>query len=146
MLNVIIREMNKKMNSTTAIKIMSWLVTAIILFHMSIILKIVPYEITWGGSLKNDAEMYIFEIISILINLFLLTILFIKGKYLKEYIPLKYVNIILWIFLVLFGLNTIGNFLAETNFEKYFAILTLISSFLIWIIITKDKKQTGNSL
>lgn len=33
------------------------------------------------------------------------------------------------------------NFLAESNFEKSFAKLTLILSFLIWIILTKDKKR-----
>lgn len=64
-------ERTTKMNSKTAIKIMLCLVVAILLFHSSIILKIVPYEITWGGRLKNDSEMYVFEIISILLNLIL---------------------------------------------------------------------------
>jgi len=40
-------------------------------FHLLILLKIIPYEITWGGKLKNDNEMYVFEIISIIINSFL---------------------------------------------------------------------------
>jgi hypothetical protein len=35
---------------------------------------------------------------------------------------------------VLFTLNTIGNLFAETNFEKYFTLLTLLSSVLIWLI------------
>lgn len=128
------------MNSKTAIKIILGVLVPVMLFHLSIILKIVPYEFTWGGKLKNDSEMYVFETISILINLFLFSILLIKGMYLKAFIPMKIVNIALWVFLVLFGLNTIGNLLAETNFEKFFAILTLVLSFLIWIILTKDKK------
>jgi len=132
-----------KMNSKTAIKILLWILLAVMLFHLSIILKIVPYEITWGGKLKNDSQMYIFETISIVINLILCVVLLIKGKYLRTFIPLKLVNIILWIFLVLFGLNTIGNILAETNFEKFFAILTLASSFLIWIILTKTCDRQG---
>ena len=134
------------MNPKTAIKIMLWFLVAVMIFHLSIMLKIVPYEITWGGRLKNDSEMYVFETISMVINLFLFSILLIKGKYLKEVIPLKIVNLALWVFLVLFGLNTIGNMLAETNFEKFFAILTLVSSFLIWIILTKSKKRTHNNV
>ena len=129
------------MNPKNAIKIMLWLLLGVMLFHLSIILKIVPYEITWGGRLKNDFEMYVFESISMIINLFLISILLIKGGYIKEVIPLKIVNIFLWVFLILFGLNTIGNILAKTNFEKYFTILTLANSFLIWIILTKTKNE-----
>jgi len=74
------------MNPKTAIKIMLWMLLAVILFHLSIILKIVPYEITWGGRLKNDSEMYVFETVSILINLFLSLILLIKGKYVRQFL------------------------------------------------------------
>ncbi len=75
------------MNLTTAIKMMLWLLVAVILFHLSILLKIVPYELTWGGRLTNDFEMYVFETISVLVNLFLFTLLMIKGNYWKEFIP-----------------------------------------------------------
>lgn len=123
------------MNSKTAIKIMLCLVAAIMLFHLSIILKIVPYEITWGGRLTTDSEMYVFEMLSILINLILGLTLLIKGSHIKQIVSLKIVTIILWIFLILFGLNTIGNVFAKTNFEKIFAVLTLSSSILLWIIL-----------
>ncbi len=128
------------MSPETAIKILLWILVVVILFHLSIILKIVPYEITWGGRLKNDSEMYAFETISILIDLFLCYILLIQGKYIKEFISMKIINVTLWIFFVLFGLNTVGNILAKTNFEKFFALLTLTSAILIWIILRKDKK------
>jgi len=121
---------------------MLWSLVAIMLFHLSIILKIIPYEIAWGGRLKNDSSMYVFETISMAINFFLFAILLIKGKYLKEFIPLKFVNLALWAFLVIFGFNTLGNIFAETNFEKFFAIITFGFSFLIWVILTKDKKRT----
>lgn len=74
------------MKPKTAIKIMLWLTVVIMLYHLSNILKIVPYEITWGGRIKIDSEMYIFEAISIVINLCLFAVLLIKGKYLKAYI------------------------------------------------------------
>jgi len=130
------------MSSKLAIKIMLWLLAVIVIFHLTIILKIIPYENTWGGRLKNDTEMYFFESISILINLFLFFILMIKGDYLAEIIPMKVVNVMLWIFLFLFGLNTIGNILAETNFEKLFSLLTLAFTFLIWITLKKDRKES----
>jgi hypothetical protein len=129
------------MHPKTAIKIMLFLIAAVIIFHLSIILKIIPYKITWGGRLENDAEMYVFEIVSLLINLFLGLVLLIKGEYVKPIIPSKIVNVILWIFLILFGLNTIGNLVAKTTFEKSFALVTLASSILIWIILSRSRKQ-----
>ncbi len=41
-----------------------------IFFHFLILLKIIPYDITWGGRLKSDEEMFVFETISIIVNLF----------------------------------------------------------------------------
>ena len=129
------------MSLRIAVKIMISLVVAVTLFHLSIILKIIPYEITWGGRLQNDSEMYVFEIISITINIFLGFNLLIKGGYIKQVISLRIVNITLWIFLILFGLNTIGNIIAKTYFEKYFALLTLVSSILIWIILKAKSNE-----
>jgi hypothetical protein len=127
------------MTSKTAIKIMLGLLVTVILFHLSIVFKLVPYDIAWGGRLQNDEQMYVFEAISISINIFLIVLLLIKREFLKPFIPLKVVNILLWIFLGLFALNTVGNLLAKTNFEKYFAILTLASALLLWVILREKK-------
>lgn len=120
---------------------MLWLLAAVVIFHMCIILNFIPYEITWGGRLKNKSEMYVFETISIVINLMLMFSLLIKGEYIKTFVSIKTVNVVLWIFLVLFGLNTIGNILAKTTFEKFFAILTFGFTLLLLSILTKQKKS-----
>ncbi len=125
-----------------AIKIFLGLLILIVLFHLCIITKIIPYDITWGGRLTNDIEMYIFETISILINVFLSWVLLMKGNFVKYKFSNQLVNVILWIFFVIFILNTIGNIFAKTFFEKYFSILTGISAILIWNII-KQKKTTN---
>ena len=111
------------------------LISALVtVFHALILLRVIPFEITWGGKLKTVEEMYVFETLSILINSFFVFILLQKGEYIRYVMGRKTVNIILWIFFVLFTLNTIGNLFAETNFEKYFTLLTLLSSVLIWLI------------
>jgi len=121
------------------IKIFLGLIIAVILFHICIIFKIIPYNIAWGGRLKNDAEMYVFEIISILINIFLSIVLLMKGDIVRFRFSDKVINVILWIFFVIFILNTIGNLFAQTFFEKFFAILTGFSAILIWNITMKKK-------
>ncbi len=119
---------------------MLFLLSIVTAFHLCIIVKLIPYSIAWGGRLKNDIEMYTFETISIFINLFLISILLVKGNYLKLRLNEKLINIVLWIFFFIFILNTIGNLLAKTNFEKAFSVLTLILSILIWNILKKKEE------
>jgi hypothetical protein len=124
------------------IKLFIGIQIAVILFHICIIIKIIPYDITWGGRLQNDTEMYVFEAISILINVFLSWILLMKGNLVKYKFSNQVVNGILWIFFAIFILNTIGNIFAKTFFEKFFALLTGLSALLIWNIL-KEKKTSN---
>ncbi len=125
-------------NST---KILLGLLIVIILFHICIIAKIIPYNIVWGGRLQNDSEMYVFETISVLVNLFLSWVLLIKSNATKFKFSNKAVTIILWIFFALFALNTLGNLLAKTYFEKCFAVLTGIFCLLLWNIIKQKNSD-----
>lgn len=71
------------------------LLLAVILFHLLIITKIIPYENTWGGRLQSDSEMYLFETISIVINLIFGFVLLMKGGHVKPYLNQRLINIIL---------------------------------------------------
>lgn len=113
-------------------------------FHLGVIIKIFPYDIAWGGHLKNDNEMYAFEVMSIFINLVLMAVILLKGGYLKFQLHRKIVNTVLWVFFFVFILNTIGNILSDTNFEKSLSILTLILAVLIWNILKEKDLRTTN--
>lgn len=123
-----------KLSPNYLIKLFLGTLVAIIVFHFCIIIKTIPYEITWGGRLKNDAEMYGFETISILINLFLVWILLMKVNLVKYQFSERTITIILWVFFTIFILNTIGNIFAKTFLEKLFAFLTGFFAFLLWKI------------
>lgn len=126
--------MNKRQNKLTYINILIGISVLATIFHLLILVRVIPYEITWGGRLKTVEEMYVFETLSILINSFFIFVLLQKGEYVRFFLGKKTVTIILWVFFTIFVLNTIGNVFSKTNFEKYFAILTFINSILIWII------------
>jgi hypothetical protein len=122
------------------------LISALVtVFHALILLRVIPFEITWGGKLKTVEEMYVFETLSIGVNVFFMFILLQKGEYIRYVMGRKTVNIILWIFFGVFLLNTIGNLFAETNFEKYFTLLTLLSAVLIWRIQRTGAAPNPNS-
>lgn len=127
------------MNKQLAIKIMCGILGLTLAFHLLIITKIIPYEMVWAGRLKSDEEMYQFETFSILINVLILIILYLKSKSLKEHKNNKVVNAFIWIFSAMFALNTVGNLFAHNTIELVLGTaLTLASSVLCFIIVKKE--------
>jgi hypothetical protein len=126
-----------KLTRYNAIRVLLGLVSIVTFFHLLLLIKLIPYTIAWGGRLQSDEQMYMFETASIAINLFLIFTLLMKGGYIKARLKEKIVNTVLWIFLILFVLNTIANLFAQTNFEKLFALLTLTFAMLLWMILRK---------
>lgn len=112
----------------------------IILFHFLVLFQIVPFDIVWAGKLKSVEEMLVFESISIAINVILMFMLLIKGELLKVNISKNLVNAMLWIFVIVFALNTIGNLFSKTSLETFLATpLTLISAILCLRLILNSK-------
>ena len=109
-----------------------------VLFHLLVLTGVIPFSGVWGGRLETVQDMYRFEAVSILINLLVLFVLIQKKKNLLEGSPNKVINAVLWIFMGLFLLNTVGNLFAESVIEKVLATpLTLIISVLIYLINRK---------
>lgn len=124
-------------------KITIGIVGTLLLFHFGIVFKIIPYEIVWGGRLQSDQEMYVFESISIALNLLLALLLLAKVNLIAVNLPEKVINFGLWAFVGLFALNTIGNLLAETTFEKFFSIATIYLCISLWMIIKRKAPSTS---
>jgi len=121
-----------KFNISIALKLLVLISFLGILFQFLILFNCIPYDITWGGRLKSDEQMYIFVSLGILINSFFIFILLQKGEFINSLFTEKITTIILWGFFGLFILNTIGNLFAKTYFEKGFALITGLYSFLLW--------------
>lgn len=51
------------------------ILSATIVFHVLVLVKIIPYKIVWGGRLKTDADMYKFELVWMILNLFFLSVI-----------------------------------------------------------------------
>ncbi|MFT6324783.1 MAG: hypothetical protein ACJASQ_002880 [Crocinitomicaceae bacterium] len=127
-------------NAETALKLMIGLLSIVIIFHFCVLLEIISYEKVWAGRIDSLTEMRIFEIISITINVFLITTLFFKRENIKNNVANKVVNTIIWVFVFLFALNTIGNLFAKSRIEQILGTTaTFISTGLCWIIVRKGK-------
>jgi hypothetical protein len=125
-----------------AINTMITLLSAVVIFHILVLIQIIPYQIVWAGRLNSIAEMQRFETISILINCFIILIITIKGNYLNFKFSSKIIISLVWLFIILFSLNTIGNLMAKSNFEKLvFTPLTFILALLSFRIIKEGQKS-----
>ena len=114
-------------------------------FHIAIIisiifLDIIPVDYLWGGQLKTKGELFIFELISILIQTICLLYVLLYKKYFSEKTTGK---IIAWILFIIFSCNTVGNILAKTLFEKLvFTPVTLcLSLLMLRIALTKKTEE-----
>jgi len=105
----------------------------VILFHLLILTEFVPYSIVWGGKLDSLSQMRTLEAVSIVTNLLLGLVISVKASYIKIKIASRITNGILWLFIVLFALNTVGNLVAESNIEtRIFTPVTFVSAFLCY--------------
>lgn len=125
-----------------ALILMIALLSLVMLFHLSILAQLIPYSIVWAGKLNNIQEMRMFESVSIFLILFHITVLLLKANYIKNKIPTTIINIILWGFVGLFTINTVGNLFAKTAFELYFfTALSFISALLSLRILVNGGKK-----
>jgi hypothetical protein len=128
------------MNKKSALIIMFFILGIVLIFHFLIFTEQIPYDKVWAGKLNSVEEMKSFEIFSILLNVFMLLVLLIKYKQLKRGKRNKVVDILIWIFVVFFALNTFGNLFAQSMIELILGtFLTLISSILCFVIVKKEK-------
>ena len=103
------------------------ILSVLLVFHFLILLKIVPYNIIWGGRLKSNKEMYRFETVSILINFIFLYVVLVQSHFFRVDIPKNVMTISLWAMTALFAFNIHGNMMSKNKFEKrLFTPITII--------------------
>lgn len=127
--------MKKILSFKLATQISLFLFVLLILFHLSIVIGIVlfdfaPVDFLWGGRMETRGQLLGFEIISLLIMALCFLIVLIKSGRVKLPGFMRAAEIALWILFILFFLNTIGNILAKTTFERFFIIPTGILAIL----------------
>lgn len=123
-----------------AVSIAVFMNLLIIVFHAMVLAQVIPFNIVWGGKFQDFNEVKTFEIISIVSILVITLIICIKAYGILSKIQSIIVNVVIWLFVVLFLLNTIGNLFAETTTETIiFTPLTLVFAILCARIGLEEK-------
>lgn len=123
----------KKLISIRLASIIIITINTIALFmHLLILLKVVPYDFVWGGRLKNEVDLIIFESISIVVQLLFMTIVAVKAGYVFNGKFKKTVNVGTWVMFGLMVLNTMGNLASVSVWEKM--VMTPITCLLALLL------------
>jgi len=123
--------MLKKIPELLALRLMMVLFSAVLIFHLLVIIDIIPFTIIWGGKMKTHEDMLVMEGVSIGINLLFLGIVLLRFYQRFNSSIVNKLRFVFWIFFVLFSLNTLGNLFAETLTETLvFTPLTIMLAVL----------------
>ena len=129
------------MKPKLACNIMIVILVIVLLFHFLVLSQIINFKNSWGGRLSGENQMYLFETISLCLNALLLFSILQKAAYIKQYFPSKLIETILWIFVFIFTLNTVGNLFANNLFEKILG--TIFTSACAYFCLTIVRKNKG---
>ncbi|AYA75902.1 hypothetical protein DOE78_10885 [Bacillus sp. Y1] len=102
--------------------------TLALFMHILILFQVIPYHFVWGGRLNNSTDLYIFETISITVQILFLFVILVKAGYMFKGKFNRVVNMGIWAMFVLMILNTIGNLASTSFFETI--IMTPITALL----------------
>jgi hypothetical protein len=128
--------MNKKQTGL----LITGILTLVILFQLLVLTGVIPYAIVWGGRLSSDSQMVQFVSASIFTNSIFIGIVLIKIQVIAIKMKTALINGLLWVMILIYLLNTIGNLMAKTELEKYiFTPLTLLLAILLFRLVRDNK-------
>jgi hypothetical protein len=101
-------------------------------FHVLVLLRVVPSNIVWGGQIGGlPNNLLTLEIVSLLMTVVFAMVIAAKTNYIKASKLKGVITIGVWIIFAYLILNTVGNLVSAVSFENLiFAPITLILAFL----------------
>jgi len=94
------------------------ILSLVVVFHVLVLTGVIPFQMVWGGRLTNTSEMVVFEAISIFLNVLMLFAVALHAGLLKLIVNRRITTVVLWLMVVLFFLNTVGNMFSTNQTEK----------------------------
>ena len=123
--------MFKKISFKLSIKLMVVLLVFIAIYHLMILFGFIPYDAVWGGRLQSRSQMYRYETIALIVTLFMIVVISIKGGYIIVKFPELVMSILLWTFTVYFIISIAGNLFSTNCWEAIiFTPISVLSTFL----------------
>lgn len=120
--------MKKLVSAKLAGNILLFSLGLLVIFHILVLLRVVPATIIWGGQIQGvPANLVTLETVALFITAIFILIVAAKTGYLQTGKVSGAVNIGVWLIFAYLLLNTLGNLASGISFEKLlFAPITII--------------------
>jgi hypothetical protein len=124
--------MTRLVSANTAGRLLFVLLAFLAVFHVLILLKIVPLGSAWGGqAADSSANLIVLELLALVVILLFALVVRAKLKLIRIARSGKAIDFGLWLTAFYFLLNTVGNVLSKVPLENFlFAPLSLIMTLL----------------
>ena len=107
------------------------LLILLIVFHVLVLMKVIPYQIVWAAQIDDSSTLLIYEGFAISLTALFVLIISMKIGYFMPRKFNKVVNAGVWFVFIYFLLNTIGNLTSGVTAEKLiFTPLTILMTLL----------------
>lgn len=60
------------------------MLSLLIIFHLLILVRVIPFDFIWGGKLKNISQVLLFETVSVVISLLMMAVVAISVGVVKS--------------------------------------------------------------
>lgn len=103
------------------------LLNLLAVFHLLILLEVIPHRIVWGGNIRSGKQLMLMEGLSLLVSIvFIFIIGAIQELWMVDWIDRNSI-FILWVLFAFFLLSVIGNLFSKNHLEKrLFAPISLL--------------------
>ena len=125
--------MKRLISAKTAGNVLLVALALLAIFHVLILLEIVPSNIVWGGQIGDStSNLVVLEITALLVTVIFGLVIAAKLDYVRSGRLRKAANAGMWIVTAYFLLNTIGNLASGVSaenliFAPFTVLLTLLS-------------------
>ena len=120
--------MKKLISAKLAGNILLFSLGLLFLFHILVLLKVIPAEIVWGGQIQGvPANLFPLEAVALVVTVIFILIVIAKMGYVQVGKFYTAINIGVWLIFAYLLLNTLGNLASGISLEKLlFAPITII--------------------
>jgi hypothetical protein len=99
-------------------KILMCLLALLMLMHVLLLVRVIPYDVVWGGNIKDQSQLYVFEITALVLSALFLFTAAVKLGHIRAPRLRRAADMGMWIVFAYFAMNIIGNLTAKSSWEK----------------------------
>jgi len=126
-------KMRRLISTRTSGNVLLALFALLAAFHIVLLFNLLPSSIVWGGRAGSSSALPGLLTISLIFNFLFAIAVAVKIGYIKVAKDSRVINSLLWLIFAYLLLNTAGNFLSNSSFEKLlFTPITIVAAFLVF--------------